>query len=809
MFQSEGRSGMKRKMGRVSKKMLIGLLAVLVLIGINMVSSQAATEGYLSYTVKNGVVTITDCDTSASGELVIPETIAGYPVTSIDSSAFQDCIGLTSISIPESVTSIGKYAFAWCESLKEIRLPAGITSIEESMFHGCVELVGVYIPEGVTSIGKKAFRGCYYLTNVNIPSSVTRIDDYAFDFCMSLAELNIPTGVTELGDYVFMGCSRLVVGINSLYVKNYVEEYAKEYRIEYVLNLERLSVKEMPVQTEYCPNEDFDPTGLTLTATYPDGSSEEISTGYEVSGFDSSKAGECTVKAQYANCETAFQVIVLSSHSYDNDTDNVCNVCEYERTVTSVVIKTVPNKVTYCLGETINTEGLVLFATYNDGTTFEQSSDYEINGFNSNIAGKCTVRVKYRGCTTTFGVSIRATHSYDNDTDDNCNVCEHARTIISVEIKEMPNKIQYYINEEFDDSGLVLKVNYDDGTSKEETDGFEISGFNSTKPGVCTIIIYKNGFTTGFDVRILANKLDAVNRIYGSTRYKTAFKTADALKEQLGIEKFDVIIVANGNNFADALSGSYLAGVKNAPILMMDGTNITAVCDYINSNLNAGGTVYLLGGKSVLPETLESALSNYNVKRLWGNTRYGTNLAILKEAGVGKADILVCTGNGFADSLSASAAKRPILLVGSSLTKAQKEFLDNLSGNKFYIIGGVNAVSTGIEAEIQAYGNTERIGGASRFRTSVMIAEKFFENPQSAVIAYAYNFPDGLSGGPLAMSMDAPLILSAGGSEGAASAYMKKCDITSGAVLGGPGILSDSTVQKIFNLESESAIKVW
>ena len=43
---------------------------------------------------------------------------------------------------------------------------------------------------------------------------------------------------------------------------------------------------------------------------------------------------------------------------------------------------------------------------------------------------------------------------------------------------------------------------------------------------------------------------------------------AEQLKANLGVEKFQTIVVACGTDFADALSGSYLASVKNAPILI-------------------------------------------------------------------------------------------------------------------------------------------------------------------------------------------------------------------------------------------------
>ena len=306
-----------------------------------------------------------------------------------------------------------------------------------------------------------------------------------------------------------------------------------------------------------------------------------------------------------------------------------------------------------------------------------------------------------------------------------------------------------------------------------------------------------------------------VSRLYGDNRISTAIGIADQLKARLGLEKFSTIIIACATNYADALSGSYLAGVKNAPILL--GWNGDAKYDYLNDevvayvreNLAEGGTVYILGGDKAVPASVDAALQAAgctNIKRLAGENRFETNLLILKEAGVTGGELIVCTGTNFADALSASAVDVPILMVYNDLYESQKEFLDGMNARKFYIIGGEKAVNFDIETVLRGHAATMRIGGANRYETSVMIAERFFENPDTAVLAYAWNFPDGLCGGQLAMSMGAPLILTYTEGIDAAAAYAKNHGISAGTVLGGTGLISDSAVRDIFRMENGNNI---
>ena len=299
----------------------------------------------------------------------------------------------------------------------------------------------------------------------------------------------------------------------------------------------------------------------------------------------------------------------------------------------------------------------------------------------------------------------------------------------------------------------------------------------------------------------------SVTRLCGSNRYETSYAIASALKEQLGVERFDTVILANGNNFPDALAGSYLASVKDAPILMARENHKDSLREFIKNNLRTSGMIYVLGGTSAVPESILSGLSDYNIKRLAGKDRYETNLLILEEAGVTNEDILVCTGSDFADSLSASATGKPILLLSNKkLTVQQKEFLKEHTGNRYYVIGGTSAVSESMKNEIARYGTVERVSGLTRYETSIAVAEKFFDNPEDVVLAYAKNFPDGLSGGVLANKMNAPLVLTAEGREDAAKVYVNANSIQSGKVLGGEEVLPGDAVRIIFSLPEDTEI---
>ena len=103
-------------------------MAVCLATGASAVDSlpYAVTGGNIYFNVNTGV--ITDCDNSVTAT-DIPSAINGVSVTSIGKWAFYDCIGLTSVTIPDSVISIGDGAFFNCIRLARVTIPNSVTSI--------------------------------------------------------------------------------------------------------------------------------------------------------------------------------------------------------------------------------------------------------------------------------------------------------------------------------------------------------------------------------------------------------------------------------------------------------------------------------------------------------------------------------------------------------------------------------------------------------------------------------------------------------------------------------------------------------
>ena len=224
----------------MSKKLIKNMALLVALLALCLTaafSASAATENGYTYTVTDGKATITAVDSTVTGDVVIPDTLGGYPVTEIGgiynnwgdgSGAFQDRTDLTSIIIPESVTSIGKSAFYNCAGLTSITIPENVTSIGYFAFSGCTGLAQInWNAKTVSYNGRlEAFNPVFIDAgtdtngiDVIFGDTVESVPDFAFcatDDCENTLDINeniksvtFGSRVRSIGKYAFYGCAGL------------------------------------------------------------------------------------------------------------------------------------------------------------------------------------------------------------------------------------------------------------------------------------------------------------------------------------------------------------------------------------------------------------------------------------------------------------------------------------------------------------------------------------------------------------------------------------------------------------------------
>lgn len=127
----------------------------------------------------------------------------------IGNSAFDGCINLRTMSLPDSLLEVGDSAFHNCKSLGKVELKANVKAIGSYAFSKCINLTQLILEDGVAFIGEYAFTGCEKLNSINIPKSVTTISKGAFNGCKKIESLTIEEGVQHIGDYAFINCEKI------------------------------------------------------------------------------------------------------------------------------------------------------------------------------------------------------------------------------------------------------------------------------------------------------------------------------------------------------------------------------------------------------------------------------------------------------------------------------------------------------------------------------------------------------------------------------------------------------------------------
>ncbi len=259
--------------------------------------------------------------------------------------------------------------------------------------------------------------------------------------------------------------------------------------------------------------------------------------------------------------------------------------------------------------------------------------------------------------------------------------------------------------------------------------------------------------------------------IKGADRYLTAVAGSKAAFD----DGAPAVVIATGENFADALGGAGLAGALNGPLLL---TQKDVLLSEVATEISRLGAtkVYILGGAGAISADVGRALDRLSgvtsVTRIAGANRYETaskvaaeTIKVLNASGGYGGDAFIATGANFPDALGASSIAAvegmPVFLADPARSTVNLP----ASVERVWITGGTAVVSTGVENSLKSTLGTasvKRFAGRDRFDTAARVAAFGVSRGMTwngAGIITGMNFPDALAAGPVLGSRDSVMLL--------------------------------------------------
>lgn len=300
----------------------------------------------------------------------------------------------------------------------------------------------------------------------------------------------------------------------------------------------------------------------------------------------------------------------------------------------------------------------------------------------------------------------------------------------------------------------------------------------------------------------------AQKRFWGINRYATSINICEN-----NWDKSDYVVLVSGEGFADALCAATLAKKYNAPVILTNGKALDNGIKNQLTRLNVKH-IFIIGGTGVIAQSVEEQLDTMNIEyeRISGNDRYDTSLKVAELIGSNNG-VVIASGESFPDALSiapiAAAKGMSILLTNKyNLSQGVNQFIQNSSGKKFYIVGGVGVIGNNV---IKGINNYKRLGGIDRYETNLKIVDEFADdmNFSSIYISSGEGFADALSGSVAAAKTNSPLILTNGNSSMTKAAFYSKISLVNEfRVLGGEAVVPNKAVQNLLTDKIESKFKL-
>lgn len=358
----------------------------------------------------------------------ISKIIIENKISSIGKYAFTRCRNLTEVIIPDSVNNIGSLAFLSCESLPTITLPKNLSIISDNLFYACKSLSSIRIYNNIKTIEVDSFGQCDSLKTVYFYGTeeewnAIEINPEGNDALLNANIIYIsevlPTSISidTKPIYILGEDTALDVAVNlnqndgtniALSPNEYTLETnfdptaEGEYTITATygdftdtvtvkvepLKMTSIAITTQPDTTEFIEGTDFDLTGMVITGTYNNGTTEII-TDYAVTGYNSSKIGNQTLTITYNNLITQLPITVV------------------RKNIIGIRIVSLPDKTYYDNDETeLDLTGFEVETLYNNGTSAPNTA-YTMSSFDGTKAGKQTITIAYSNFRDSFDVEVK------------------------------------------------------------------------------------------------------------------------------------------------------------------------------------------------------------------------------------------------------------------------------------------------------------------------------------------------------------------------------------------------------------------
>lgn len=227
----------------------------------------------------------------------------------------------------------------------------------------------------------------------------------------------------------------------------------------------------------------------------------------------------------------------------------------------------------------------------------------------------------------------------------------------------------------------------------------------------------------------------------------------------------------NSGNSSDDEAGTAVRQVCGPNLFEMD--DIDEACKLLSAPATVGsveGGVRILGGEVAVARSVDGQVNARSVTtdRVAGENRYATAAKTATKAFPTGADtVYIATGELFPDGLSGAPAAAkddaPVLLTRrDSLPSETSKVLADFSPSEIIIVGGPNAISPAVEAQIATETGVapRRIAGETRYDTAALVsADAYPQGADTVFVATGLDFPDALSGAAAAAFVDSPVLL--------------------------------------------------